>query len=259
MKFGLKLWSSNTDLVKQAVQLIDQKIFDYIELFVIPETPISSFLIDVPYIIHIPHHKFGVNIGETGRKKHNLQRIGESITWADKLNAGYLILHAGHDSMEDARELLSEVTDSRLLIENMPKIGLDGENMIGYSPEQIEDLVRVNNAGVCLDFGHAVKAAASLRLDYKEFINEFLHFEPKVFHISDGMVDTEKDEHLNIGDGEYDFEYFVRCVKNNPDGLMTLETPRFNNNSLQEDLQNVHKLKTMKSYKNVIDRKNRDR
>lgn len=258
MKFGLKLWSSNTDLIEEAVKLIDQGIFDYIELFVIPGTQISSFLLDIPYIIHIPHHKFGVNIGEKGRKKYNLQSIDESITWADRLNARYLILHAGHDSMEDAKELLSKVTDNRLLIENMPKIGINDEKMIGYSAEQIEELININNAGVCLDFGHAVKAAASLEVDYKEFINEFLRFEPKVFHISDGMLDNVKDEHLNIGDGEYDFGYFIQCVHNNPVGLVTLETPRFNNNSLQEDLRNIYKLKATQSIKNAIDGKNRD-
>jgi len=259
LKFGLKLWSINIDLIDQAIQLIDQKIFDYIELFVIPDTEIFPFLIDVPYIIHIPHHKFGVNIGEKSRKKHNLQRIEESITWANKLNAKYLILHAGHDSMKDARVLLSKVKDSRLLIENMPKVGINDEKMIGYSVKQIEDLIKINDAGVCLDFGHAIKAALSLGEDYKEFVNQFLQFEPKVFHVSDGMLNNEKDEHLNIGEGEYDVEYFIECVQNNHSGLVTLETPRFNNNSLQEDIQNICKIKEMKSFKNFIDRKNCDR
>src|SRR3972149_612450 len=94
-KFGLKLWSTNTNLIDQAIQLIDDKIFDYIELFVVPDTQISLFINDVPYIIHIAHHSFGVNIGEASKKEYNLQKIYESITWADKLNAKYLILHAG--------------------------------------------------------------------------------------------------------------------------------------------------------------------
>jgi len=259
LKFGLKLWSINTDLIEQAIQVIDQKIFDYIELFVIPGTEISPFLINVPYIIHIPHHKFGVNIGEKSRKKHNLQIIEESITWANKLDAKYLILHAGHDSMEDAKVLLSKIIDDRLLIENMPKVGINDEKMIGYSAKQIEDLINVNDAGVCLDFGHAIKAALSLGEDYKEFMNEFLQFKPKVFHISDGMLNNEKDEHLNIGDGEYDLEYCIKCVQNNPIGLATLETPRSNNNSLQEDIQNIWKIKEMESYKNSIYGKNCDK
>jgi len=249
IRFGLKLWSINTDLIDQAIQLIDEKIFDYIELFMIPGTPITPFIIDVPYIIHIPHHKFGVNIGEASIKKYNLEKINESIGWADKLNAKYLILHAGHGSMDDAADLLGEMADRRLLIENMPKVGLNDEKMIGYSPEQIEELISVNYAGLCLDFGHAVKAALSLGVDYKEYIKRFLPFEPKVFHISDGTLGEEKDEHLNIGDGEYDFAYFKQCILDNPFGLVTIETPRLNTKSLNEDIYNAGKLNMFSSNK----------
>ncbi|HEY9206261.1 MAG TPA: TIM barrel protein [Candidatus Methanoperedens sp.] len=243
IKFGLKLWSINTDLIDQAIRLIDDKTFDYIELFVIPADQISPFIIDVPYVIHIPHHKFGVNIGEAGKKEYNMQKINESITWANRLDAKYLILHAGMGSMEHAADLLDEITDNRFLIENMPKMGLDGEKMIGYSPEQIEELIKDRDMGLCLDFGHAAKAAVSLGLDYKEYIQEFLRFEPEVFHISDGMLHTEKDEHLNIGEGEYDFEFFINCVKNRKSRFITLEISRNNHKSLDEDIQNLDKLK----------------
>lgn len=243
IKFGLKLWSSNTDMVNQAIQLIDEKIFDYIELFVVPETRISPFLIDVPYVIHIPHHHFGVNIGEASKKDYNLKKINESITWADKLNARYLILHAGHGSMEDAADILREITDNRLLIENMPKVGLNNEHMIGYSPEQIEELIRNSDRGLCLDFGHAVKAAVSLGEDYKEYVKVFLGCEPKVFHISDGMLSCEKDEHLNFGKGEFDFKYLLGCVRSCFSKLITIETLRVNQQSLQEHVQNVNFLK----------------
>jgi len=243
LKFGLKLWSINTNLIDQAVHLIDEKVFDYIELMLIPDSEIKPFLIDVPYIIHIPHEKFGMNIGDPTAKEYTLQKINESITWADQLNAKYLILHAGHGSMQHAADLLREVSDTRLLIENMPKVGLGGEQMIGYSPKQIEELLGDNNMGLCLDFGHAVKAAVSLRVDYKEYIKGFLLFEPKVFHVSDGTLGEEKDEHLSIGDGEYDFGYFKQCILDNPFGLVTIETPRVNTKSLQEDICNASKLK----------------
>jgi len=129
MKFGLKLWSINTNLIDQAVSLIDNRTFNYIELFVVPDTQIKPFLIDVPYIIHIPHEKFGVNIGDPTAKEYTLQKINESIAWADRLNAKHLILHAGHGSMQHATYLLRGLSDSRLLIENVPKVGLGGEAM----------------------------------------------------------------------------------------------------------------------------------
>ena len=243
MKFGLKLWSINTDLIDQAVHLIDEKVFDYIELMVIPDSEIKPFLIDIPYIIHIPHEKFGVNIGEPTVKEYSLQMINESIAWADQLNAKYLILHAGHGSMQHATDLLHGLSDSRLLIENVPKVGLGGEVMIGYSPAQIKELVGDSDMGLCLDFGHAVKAAVSLGVDYKEYVKGFMGLVPKVFHMSDGTLSEEKDEHFNIGEGEYDLRYFKQCVQDNSSRVLTLETPRKNVKSLHEDVQNINKIK----------------
>lgn len=242
--FGLKLWSTNIDLIDQAMQLIDEKKFGYIELFVVPDTKIDPFELDVPYIIHIPHHKFGVNIGESRLKKFNLEKINESISWADKLNAKYLILHAGHGSMESAMDLLGEVIDDQLLIENMPKVGLNGEKMIGYSPEQIEELTCIDNAGLCLDFGHAVKAAISLGVDYKDYVQRFMVFEPRVFHVSDGKLDEEMDEHLSIGDGEYDFKFLMGRVKKCRSKMVTLETQRVEK-SLDKYIEELYVLNNM--------------
>jgi len=242
MKFGLKLWSINTDLIDQAVHLIDEKVFDYIELMVIPDSEIKPFLLDVPYIIHIPHEKFGVNIGDPAAKEFTLQKINESITWGDKLNAKYLILHAGHGSIQHATDLLREVSDSRLLIENMPKVGLGGEAMIGYSPAQIEEMIGDGDMGLCLDFGHAVKAAVSLGVDYKEYVNGFVGLEPRVFHVSDGWLSGERDEHLGIGEGEYDFGFLMECVVSSKSKMVTVETPRSVQESLADDMQNVNAL-----------------
>lgn len=243
IEFGLKLWSTNIGLIDQAIHLIDEKIFDYIELFEIPGTRISPFMIDVPYIIHIPHEKFGVNIGDVSKKEYNLQKINESISWADTLNAKYLILHAGYDSMKHATDVLSEIADNRLLIENMPKVGLNDEPMIGYSPAQIEELIGDTEFGLCLDLNHAAKAAVSLEADYREYVQDFSVFDPKMFHISDGMLDNEKDEHLNIGEGDYDFNYLLQCVMRGTSGLVTVETPRMHKGSLDEDIQNIQTLK----------------
>ena len=257
MKFGLKLWSINTDLIDQAVHLIDENIFDYIELMVIPKSDIKPFLIDVPYIIHIPHEKFGVDIGDPAAKEYTMQMINESITWADQLNAKHLILHAGHGSMQHATDLLCGLSDSRLLIENMPKVGLGGEAMIGYSPTQIKGMIGDNDMGLCLDFGHAVKAAVSLGVDYKEYVQGFVELKPRVFHVSDGWLDKERDEHINIGEGEYDFGFLMRCVMEmGADRLVTVETPKSNPKSLDDDAYNCKCLKAhifkMRNIKNEI-------
>jgi len=249
MKFGLKLWSINTDLIDQAVHLIDEKVFDYIELMVIPDSEIKPFLIDVPYIIHIPHEKFGVNIGDPAAKEYSLQKINESIIWADKLNTKHLILHAGYGSMQHATDLLRGLSDSRLLIENMTKVGLAGEAMIGYSPAQIEELFGDSDMGLCLDFGHAVKAAVSFGVDYKEYVKGFMGLEPRVFHVSDGTLSGERDEHMGIGDGEYDFGFIWESMNLSPNvaKYCTLETPLIDRTSLKEHMLNK------KNFINIIE------
>ncbi|NPE27409.1 TIM barrel protein [Methanococcoides sp. SA1] len=240
MELGLKLWSTNINLIENSIQLIENNIFDYIELFVVPNTDINPFLIDVPYIIHIPHEKFNVNIGECSKKLHNSKMITNSINWADELNAKYLILHAGYGSLDNGISFLDTIDDNRLLIENMPKIGIAGESMIGYSTEQLEILLN-DKRDLCLDLGHAIKAACSMQIDYKPFIEEFIDkFKPKMFHFSDGISNNEKDEHLKLGDGDYDLQFLKKSILKNKSQYVTMETPRLNQKSLSEDRENIN-------------------
>jgi deoxyribonuclease-4 len=242
IKYGLKLWSTNSNLLEKAKELVERQIFQYIELTPIPNTEITPFLdYNLPYIIHITTERYGVNIADKKKKPFNLREINNCIEWADKLDAKYLILHPGFDRIENTIEFLSDIYDRRFLIENMPKVGLNGENMIGYTPEQIKNLI-ANKFGLCLDLNHAIKAAVSSGKPYKEFIEEFLMLKPMMFHIADGKQNIEKDEHFDIGEGDYDFEFLMGCIKRNKFKHVTLETPRNNPNSFAEDLKNLERL-----------------
>jgi len=247
IKFGLKLWSINPNLIKEAKKLIKNRIFDYIELMVIPDTQISPYQkVKVPYIIHITSERWGVNIADKKKDVFNLKAINKCIQWTDKLNAKYLILHPGFGEIEVARKFLERINDKRILIENMPKIGLNDEKMIGYTPEQIKKLIR-DKFSFCLDLNHAIKSAISLKKDYKEYIKDFLKLSPKMFHISDGTLKNEKDEHLSIGRGEYDSAFLAGCIQKNNIQYITLETPKVNLRSLNEDIENLKKLKSISS------------
>ena len=124
----------------------------------------------------------------------------------------------------------------------MPKVGLFDEAMVGYSPEQISELMG-SKFGFCFDMNHAIKAAVSLNRDYKEYIKEFLKLNPSYFHISDGNLANEKDEHLSIGEGNYDFGFLMQYVSSILSKYITLETPRRNLESFNEDLANLTKIK----------------
>ncbi len=110
---------------------------------------------------------------------------------------------------------------------------------------EVEDnrlLIKINDIGLCLYLNHAAKAAVGLGVDYQEYIQDFLMLDPKMFHISDGTLTNEKDEHLNIGEGDYDIGFLMNCVNRSELGYVTLETPRTKLSSLEEDLTNYSKL-----------------
>jgi len=245
IKLGLKLWSNNYNLVKKAKKLIEKNIFHYIELKVIPNTEISYFQeTKVPYIIHVSSE---INIADKKKEKDNLEMTNICLEWKNKLNAEYLIFHPDFGLMESAIKFLDKVDKvdkNNILIENMTKVGLNNKKMIGYNSEQMKKIIG-NRFGFCLDFNHAVKAALSLSKDYKSYIRNLLKLNPKVCHISDGTLKNEKDEHLSLLNGEYDLSFFADCIRKSNIDYVTMETPKINLNSLEEDVNNLNKFKSL--------------
>jgi len=245
IKFGLKLWSSNKSLLKEAKSLIADGIFQYVELMVLPGDNTLVFEeAKLPYILHIPHDEFGFNIGEKSSWEKSHKILQDNIELADKISAKYLILHPGFGKIQNAKDFLKNINDERIIIENMPVVGQRNENMIGYNLEQIKKLLN-EKFGFCLDFEHATKAAMNLKKDPKKFIEKFVTLKTKVFHICDGIFQPGPDQHLNIGEGQYDFTFFLECIKNNNSQLVTLETPKENYESLKQDLENLEKIKQL--------------
>ncbi len=239
--FGLKLWSSNTNLIKDIDKLIELHTFHFIELSPIPGTAISPFQqISVPYVIHITPEKFGVNIADNNKYELNNQIFRECLKWADKLNAKYIVIHPGWSDLNNSVKFLEKFDDTRFLIENMPKVGIIGEKMVGYDLNQLQSLMG-KKFGFCLDLNHAIKAAISLEIDYKEWVIQLLRLNPKLFHISDGILTIESDEHLNIGTGQYDMNFLMQCIEKSSEKMVTLETPR-ENNSLMSDVRNLKRI-----------------
>src|SRR5450759_2836086 len=181
MKLGLKLWSSNVDILPQAEELISRDIFQFIELTPVPNTDMAPFLeIKAPYIIHGSIDRFGFNFADKQKQEINFKRILECIDWVNALRAKYCVIHPGYGFIDDALDFLSMLDDRRILIENMPKYGLGGEDMIGFSPEQVKQLIG-DKFGFCLDLNHAIKASISMGISYKDYIKDFLKLNPQLF------------------------------------------------------------------------------
>lgn len=241
VRLGLKLWSSNYHLIGKAAELIRDGPFGYIEITVIPGTSVAPYLShDLPYIVHAPTELSGLNISDRSRKSMNNQLLTMSVEWADKLRSPWIILHPGYGDLADAVQFLSEIHEPRILIENEPKVGIHHEKMTGYSPESMRMLM-MNRFGFCFDINHGIKASISLGENVEEFLSGFMSLSPVMFHVADGMMNVESDEHLPLGKGQYDLSLVRRILSLKPGSLLTLETPRFTDD-FSDDIVNMNTL-----------------
>ena len=88
--------------------------------------------------------------------------------------------------------------------------------------------------GFCLDFGHAICAARTLKKEPIVFINELTSLDPSVYHLTDGDYSSELDSHLHYGTGSFPLKELLSVVPNG--GLVTNEAKRMKSDSLEEFL-----------------------
>ncbi|MBA4416973.1 MAG: hypothetical protein C0392_03535 [Syntrophus sp. (in: bacteria)] len=228
-RLGLKLYSTNTDLIKDVLALKDI-FYDFIELYIIPgsyKKTINEWkMLDIPYVIHAPHFFHGVNLAQAERMELNLRSYRETIEFADCLDSSIIIAHGGNNgSLRETIRQLILINDNRILIENKPKVGLNDELCIGWSAAEIQRICDEGMLrGIALDFVHASCAANSSNIDTMTLVEELMLANPRIYHLSDGDILSEKDMHYNLGMGSLNLSNFISIVPVN--SLLTLETPR---------------------------------
>lgn len=212
IKYGIKLRKAENGLIEKAESLVRKGFFDYVEIAVSPgHNPKVSSGID--YIVHDSSDYY---IDE--------KSLSHSLEIADNINARFIILHPGCGKIENALRTLEKFQDKRILIENMPKFGMRREPMLGYNTEEIKILMG-KKYGFCMDFGHAVCAAAATKNDYKKKIIEMAKLKPSVFHLSDRDIKNPLDDHLEIGKGSMDMGFIMEIIRKNDSKYVTIETP----------------------------------
>lgn len=248
-KFGLKLWSTNENYVKEAVRLYEKGIYQYIEIYMVPGT--EKKMIDmwkglnIPYVVHAQHFREGLNLAKKEAEDINRRLIDETRKFADSLSAENIIVHPGiaGDIKETARQL-KEINEPRLLVENKPYYALfDGLVCNGTTPEEIGFVMKEAGIGCCLDVGHAFCAARGLKKEPLEFLKEFLNLKPEMFHLTDGDYESVYDRHDHIGKGNYDIHAVLKLI---PKGKrITVETVKDSKESLadfEEDILLLERL-----------------
>lgn len=228
---GLKLGSIDTRYTPEILQYYEQGLFQYIELFAISETfnnTISYWKqFNIPFGIHAPHSAAGLNLANSVSRNNNKTKIEESIKFADALNAKYIVFHSGTNGIpEETVEQLMPFADERFLIENKPIRGLDGSTCVGCTYEDLKVIMNEigNGCGFCLDFGHAICAANTLKKEPFDFIKKLCALNPRVYHLTDGIFSSDLDSHLHYGTGDFPLKKILTMV---PDGgMITNEAKR---------------------------------
>lgn len=249
IKYGLKIWSIDQRILfKEAAQLFEKRKIDFIELYIVPNSFAlgkSNFLDDIkgiPITLHTPHSEHNFDVFKLDDSKIELFK-NQIIKTADFLGSKFIIVHAETgESRETFRKNIRKINDKRILIENMTKFGIDGALHFAYSYEQLK-YIKDCGFKFCFDFSHAIKSAISQNLDYKRFIKELIsELTPAYFHICNGGIDSEKDEHRDLFDGDFDIKWIKNILlelNEKKDIYLVFETPK-GENGLENDIKNMN-------------------
>lgn len=252
LKIGLKIWSTNQNYLSSVKELKDQGIFDYIELFVAPDSSEDHIKmwkdLDVPFLLHAPHSYAGLNLSDKELEQQNRLLIHKVKLFEMSLRAEKIIFHPGINGAldETIRQINLFKTDfpdvfNKMIIENKPKIGLGGEICVGATYDEILKTKQETGCGFCFDIGHAMCFASWAKQPWEVVMDEFLRLEPEVFHLSDGDVGTVYDDHRHFGEGNYDLQKILSKV---PDGsYLSIETHKDSNENLNDFIKDVNYLR----------------
>jgi sugar phosphate isomerase/epimerase len=241
-KFGLKLWSTNENYVADAVRLYNEGFYHYVELYIIPDSFNKCINLwtnlDIPYIIHAPHFRNGMNLAKKEYFDINMKLAEETKKFADELNANIIIYHPGiAGDLEETVRQLNIINDNRIIIENKPYYTVlnDGNICNGHSHEEIKYILDNTNTGFCLDIGHCFCSANAKKIEPMEYLRQFLTLNPKLFHLTDNDYNSPIDKHYHFGQGNFNVKKIFSVLPS--DVSITIET----NKDFKDNLSDFEK------------------
>lgn len=244
IKFGIKLSINDFSLISQIYE--SQDLIDFIEIILNPEFKNEDIRVikglKLPYIIHIPSSNYGIDFGEPNKSKNNECYIDKINTYRKDLEPLCYIVHPESGHFNYSINNLKKLKVFPLAIENMPYKSIFGGKLLGYNSESLKKFFEeIPNLEFCLDINHAIKASISLKANPFSLLRELIEFkEPIVFHISDGNLNEEKDEHLPLKEGKYDLKNIKQLLFEYGKMInLTFETPRNDSKTIVDDIRNM--------------------
>jgi len=248
-KLGLKLWSDNEKYISEAKKLYEKKMYDYIELYIVPGTYdryIKTWQkLGIPFIIHCTHFLHGFNLAEKNKYQENIKMFFEVRAFCDQLNGKYIIFHPGVEGrIEESIRQINLLHDERLLVENKPYVSMLNDYCRGSSYEEINKILNFCDVGFCLDIAHAFNKSYHIKQNEFKYVKKMISLSPKVIHICDGKLSAIHDKHLHIGEGEYDFVKIRRIISISKAEFLTVETCK-TSDKLTDFVEDVKKIKSI--------------
>ena len=259
--FGLKLWSKdfikNPLLVDEAEKALKEGKFGYLELFALPfsfdetEDKIRKKFKDIKTVIHAPHGIQGLDIADKERFSDNQKLIEDSRRFADLLEADFIVLHPGmnkgEEFLDESVRQFKKFNDNRLIVENLPSYCSQTKRLLhGVTPDEIKRFIDEVGCGFCLDFSHAICGANACNRDVFCFLDEMVKLNPSMYHLCDGYMKSDCDNHLHFGMGNYDLKFLIEhYTKQN--ALITMETGHGIPTTIKPWLDDINYLKVLLS------------
>jgi endonuclease IV len=247
-QFGLKLGVGETVLARRAEILWRKKQIDFFELYIPRDVESGSAEFWRWYngvlVFHAPHAFGGFNFAQSGMVAENAAILVGIEALREKMNPGMVIFHPGLNG--NIKELFRQVAGVRqeypdlhsiMLMENKPRIGLNGEKCLGSSPAEMRNILSETGCGFCCDVRHAFAYAAWAGREWHEVLAEFAELEPRLWHVADGDMDSHVDSHKHIGDGSMPWEKIGGFWTG--DAMVTIECAKVQNEMLKDFLQDV--------------------
>lgn len=245
IKYGIKLWSINSELYGEFIELYKKGKADYLEILYVPNKEEGIDILiknNIPVVVHAPTYNQNILFAK-GNTKENKDIIQKTLDFSKKLKAKVIIVHPDVGNKEKFIEFLKAYKHENLIIENMPKLSLNGKDCLGYNIKELKEFISTGDFGLCFDFSHAIKSAISQKKDYKKQLKELIKLNPSIAHISDGTFKNENDEHLNLGEGDFDLKFIIKLIKKSSIKNITFEVPK--TRGLQNDIKNIEYFKSI--------------
>lgn len=241
ISYGLKIYTSDKpELFSQAAELLAKQIFGFVELYHNPgalDFDKIGIIRDAQVMIHNTHnhgwHEFVLGVEQLAVWKKTKQL-------ADYFKSPYIIVHPGRDhNLESFLENLQKIDDSRILIENMAGLDIQGQPMFAQTIEQLQQIHE--HKPICFDFEKAGSAARYQSRPYQDYVSEALYLlKPSYFHVSGRLSIDPRDQHRNLWESDLDLSWIKRqleAIAEEKELYLVFETPK--ENDLDNDLKNL--------------------